>query len=93
MCAIARALLSQPVLVMLEEPSLGLAPIMVEEVFRVIREINAQGMTILLVEQNVRHALELATRGYVLKVGRVVQSGPSQQLLQDPQIRSAYLGL
>jgi branched-chain amino acid transport system ATP-binding protein len=93
MCAIARALLSQPVLLMLDEPSLGLAPVLVEEVFRVIREINAQGTTILLVEQNAYHALELATRGYVLEVGRMVRSGPGQQLLQDPQIRSAYLGL
>src|SRR5919199_1375401 len=82
MCAIARALLSQPTLLMLDEPSLGLAPIMVEEVFRVIREINAQGVTILLVEQNVHHALELAARGYVLEVGRVVKTGASHPLLE-----------
>ena len=92
MTAIARGLLSQPRLIMFDEPSLGLAPVLVEEVFRVIREINQQGITVLLVEQNVMHALELARRGYVLETGRVILSGPAGDLLRNEQVRTAYLG-
>ena len=91
--AISRALLSKPKLLMLDEPSLGLAPVIVENVFDVIRQINQQGMTILLVEQNVNHALNLSTRAYVLETGRVVKSGNSVDLMNDPQVKSAYLGL
>ena len=93
MLAISRALLSKPKLLMLDEPSLGLAPVIVENVFDVIRQINQQGMTILLVEQNVNHALNLSTRAYVLETGRVVKSGNSVDLMNDPQVKSAYLGL
>jgi branched-chain amino acid transport system ATP-binding protein len=78
---------------MLDEPSLGLAPLMVEEVFRVIKEINALGVTVLLVEQNTQHALALASRGYVLEAGRVVLSGSGQELLTNEAVRKAYLGL
>ena len=93
MLAIGRGLMSRPRLLMLDEPSLGLAPILVREVFRIIEEINARGVTVLLVEQNVRQALEVAHRGYVLETGRIVQSGAAADLLEDPRIRRAYLGL
>jgi len=92
MLAIARGLLSQPKLLMLDEPSLGLAPVLVEEVFRVIQEINKQGVTILLVEQNVYHALELASRGYVLETGRVMLAGTGRDLLHNQHVKTAYLG-
>ncbi len=93
MLAIGRGLLSQPKLLMLDEPSLGLAPLLVEEVFNVIQTINRQGVTILLVEQNVLYALEISHRGYVLDVGRLVLSGAAQELAQNPRVREAYLGL
>ncbi|MFQ5896993.1 MAG: ABC transporter ATP-binding protein [Candidatus Methylomirabilia bacterium] len=93
MLAIARALMAQPKVLLLDEPSLGLAPMVVREIFKVIREINAAGVTILLVEQNARLALRLASRGYVLETGRVVLEGASARLAQDPRIRKAYLGL
>ena len=93
MLAIGRGLMSRPRLLMLDEPSLGLAPILVREVFRIIEEINARGVTVLLVEQNVRQALEVAHRGYVLETGRIVQSGAAADLLEDPRIKQAYLGL
>jgi branched-chain amino acid transport system ATP-binding protein len=93
MVAIGRGLMADPKLLMLDEPSLGLAPLMVEEVFRVVKEINALGVTILLVEQNTQHALMLANRGYVLEAGRVVLSGSGQQLLANAGVRKAYLGL
>jgi len=93
MLAIGRGLMSRPRLLMLDEPSLGLAPILVREVFRIIEEINARGVTLLLVEQNVRQALEVAHRGYVLETGRIVQSGAAADLLEDPRIKQAYLGL
>ena len=93
MLAIARGLLSKPKLLMLDEPSLGLAPVLVEQVFEVIQEINQRGVTILLVEQNVNHALAIANRGYVLETGRVIKSGKSDELLNDPQVKNAYLGL
>ncbi len=93
MLAIARGLLSRPKLLMLDEPSLGLAPMLVEQVFEVIQEINKRGVTILLVEQNVHHALEIAQRAYVLETGRVIKTGRSKDLLDDPQVKNAYLGL
>jgi branched-chain amino acid transport system ATP-binding protein len=93
MVAIARGLMSRPRLLMLDEPSLGLAPLLVEEVFRIVREINGQGVTVLLVEQNLRQALEVAHRAYVLETGRVTLSGPSPEVLADAHIRAAYLGL
>ncbi len=93
MLAIGRALMGRPKLLMLDEPSLGLAPLLVAELFRVIREINGQGVTVLLVEQNVRQVLEIAHRAYVLEAGRIVREGPARDLLSDPAIKEAYLGL
>ncbi len=93
MVAIGRGLMAGPKVLMLDEPSLGLAPIMVEEMFRVVREINRRGVTVLLVEQNTEHALELANRGYVLESGRVVIEGSGAELLANPRVREAYLGL
>jgi branched-chain amino acid transport system ATP-binding protein len=93
MCAIGRALMSEPQLLLLDEPSLGLAPIVVEQVFEVIRSLHGQGMTILLVEQNLQAALEIATRGYVIETGQVKLSGTAEELKNDPKIRAAYLGL
>jgi len=93
MCAIGRALMSEPRLLMLDEPSLGLAPILVDQVFDIVRTLHQQGITILLVEQNLQKALEVARRGYVIETGTVKLSGTSADLLADPAIRSAYLGL
>ncbi|MBI3969227.1 MAG: ABC transporter ATP-binding protein [Chloroflexi bacterium] len=93
MVAIGRALMTRPKLLMLDEPSLGLAPLVVEEVLRVVGEINRRGIPVLLVEQNVHEALVLAHRGYVLENGRVALSGPSTSLRDDERIRKAYLGL
>src|SRR3954471_10288017 len=93
MCAIARALMSEPTLLLLDEPSLGLAPIVVDQMFEVIRQLHASGMTILLVEQNLAAALEIATRGYVIETGEVKLQGSAEELRSDPKIRSAYLGL
>jgi branched-chain amino acid transport system ATP-binding protein len=93
MLAIGRGLMSRPRLLMLDEPSLGLAPILVREVFNIIRQINGRGVTVLLVEQNVRQALEIAHRGYVLETGRIVRSGSAHDLLKDPEIKRVYLGL
>jgi branched-chain amino acid transport system ATP-binding protein len=85
--------MSGPTLLMLDEPSLGLAPIVVEQVFAVLADLHRGGLTVLLVEQNLRKALEIAGRGVVIETGRVKTSGPSAQLLADPTIRSAYLGV
>jgi branched-chain amino acid transport system ATP-binding protein len=93
MLAIARALMARPRLLLLDEPSLGLAPRLMLEIFRVIERINRDGVTVLLVEQNARRALALAARGYVLEIGRVAVSGPSADLAADPRIRAAYLGM
>jgi branched-chain amino acid transport system ATP-binding protein len=93
MCAIGRALMSDPSLLLLDEPSLGLAPIVVDQMFEVIRSLHAGGMTILLVEQNLQAALEIATRGYVIETGQVKLSGSAEELRNDPNIRAAYLGL
>ena len=93
MLAIGRALMAKPSLLLLDEPSLGLAPIVVETIFKVLAQINETGVSILLVEQNAIEALNLATRGYVLEEGRVVVEGTSQDLLEDEGLRRAYLGL
>jgi branched-chain amino acid transport system ATP-binding protein len=93
MLAIARALMTRPRLLLLDEPSLGLAPRLAREIFRTIQRINATGVAVLLVEQNARRALRLAGRGYVLETGRVVVAGTSRDLGEDPRVRSAYLGL
>jgi branched-chain amino acid transport system ATP-binding protein len=92
MLAIGRALMSKPKLLLLDEPSFGLAPILVEQIFEMITEINRQGVTVLLVEQNVRAALELANRAYVIENGRVVGQGVHEDLLSFESVRSAYLG-
>lgn len=93
MCAIARGLMSRPKLLILDEPSLGLAPIMVRKTLDVVREVNTGGTTVLLVEQNVQHALALAHRGYVLENGMMAMSGKGPDLLADPQLRKSYLGI
>ena len=93
MLAIARGLMSKPKLLMLDEPSLGLAPKLVVKTFEVIERINEEGVTILLVEQNVRHALELADRGYVLETGRITLSGTGEELLKNDYVKKAYLGM
>ena len=92
MLAMARALMSHPKLLLLDEPSMGLAPIMVERIFEVIRTVANEGITIFLVEQNVRQALSVATRGYVMDSGRVVLNDTAANLLQDPRVVEAYLG-
>jgi branched-chain amino acid transport system ATP-binding protein len=93
MCAIGRGLMARPKLLLLDEPSLGLAPVMVKLIFENLREINARGTTILLVEQNVPRALALSHRAYVIENGGIVLDGPREVLQQSPQIRQAYLGL
>lgn len=93
MCAIGRGLMARPKVMMLDEPTIGLAPLYVEKVFEIIKEINAQGTTILLVEQNVKHSLGLANRGYVLENGRIVLSGDGKELLNHEGLRKAYLGM
>lgn len=92
MLAIGRALMARPRVLLLDEPSMGLAPLMVQEIFRIIQEINATGLTILLVEQNVRQALRIAQRGYVLETGKIVLSDTGTALLNDPRVVQAYLG-
>jgi branched-chain amino acid transport system ATP-binding protein len=92
MLAIGRALMASPKLLMLDEPSLGLAPLLVKAIFETIREINAQGVTVLLVEQNARAALRLANYGYVLETGTITLEGPADELLHDQRVRRAYLG-
>ena len=93
MLAIGRALMSRPRILLLDEPSMGLAPILVQQIFQIIREINAQGTTILLVEQNAQAALQVADRGYVLETGNIVLSGAAGDLLTNPQVAEAYLGI
>ncbi|SAK82199.1 ABC transporter ATP-binding protein [Caballeronia ptereochthonis] len=92
MLAMARALLSRPKLLLLDEPSMGLSPIMVEKIFEVVREISSEGLTVLLVEQNARLALQAANRGYVMDSGMVTMSGDAKVMLDDPKVRAAYLG-
>jgi len=93
MCAMGRALMAKPKLLMLDEPSLGLSPILVETIFNIVREINAQGTPVLLVEQNATKALEVAHRGYVLETGVVVQTGTGKELLASEDVQKAYLGM
>ncbi|WP_433215320.1 ABC transporter ATP-binding protein [Microtetraspora malaysiensis] len=92
MVAIGRALMSKPKVLLLDEPSMGLAPMLVAQIFSIIKTINERGTTVLLVEQNAQQALQLAHRAYVLETGRVVKSAPAADLLDDPQVREAYLG-
>ena len=93
MLAIGRALMSEPRLLILDEPSTGLSPILTAQVFRSLEQLGREGMTILLLEQNVRNALAMCDRGYVLENGRIVQEGRSKELMHDPRIQKAYLGL
>lgn len=92
MLVLGRAMMSEPYLLCLDEPSLGLAPMIVQDIFRTIRSINAAGTTVLLVEQNARYALETASRGYVLQTGSIIASGPCAKLRDDERVREAYLG-
>jgi len=92
MLAMARALMCHPTLLLLDEPSMGLAPIMVEKIFEVIRDVSSQGITVLLVEQNARLALQAAHRAYVMESGAITMSGPASALLDDPRVQAAYLG-
>ena len=93
MCAMARGLMAAPVLLMIDEMSLGLAPVIVEQLMGVLSTIRDEGVTVLLVEQDVNLALSTADRGYVMETGRIVHSGPAKQLIDDPEVRRAYLGL
>jgi len=93
MCAIGRALMARPKLLLLDEPSMGLAPIFVEKIFEIVREINTQGTPVLLVEQNALMALDTAHRGYVMETGRIMLEGPAQQLKTNEAVQKAYLGL
>ena len=92
MLAIGRALMSSPKVLLMDEPSLGLAPLMVQEIFKVVTKINSEGTTILLVEQNAHKALAVAHRAYVLEVGAVIREGKGLELLNDPVVQEAYLG-
>ncbi|MEN6364326.1 MAG: ABC transporter ATP-binding protein, partial [Rectinema sp.] len=90
--AVGRALMSRPTLLMMDEPSLGLAPLVVKMIFDIVREINKAGTTVLLIEQNAKAALEVADYGYVLETGRIILEGPGRTLLADDRVRKAYLG-
>ena len=92
MLAIGRGLMAQPKVLLLDEPSMGLAPILVEEIFAIIKAINAEGVSVLLVEQNALMALSIAHRGYVLETGTIMLTGTGQELLENPRVQSAYLG-
>ena len=93
MVAVGRGLMAKPKLLMLDEPSLGLAPILIKSIFETVRKIADQGTTVLLVEQDVKHSLSLSDRGYVLEHGRIAMEGPAKELLENPHIKTAYLGL
>ena len=92
MLAMARALMSQPKVLLLDEPSMGLSPIMVDKIFEVVRDVYAQGVTVVLVEQNARRALQIADRGYVMDSGEITMTGVGKEMLDDPKVRAAYLG-
>jgi branched-chain amino acid transport system ATP-binding protein len=92
MLAMARALMSQPKVLLLDEPSMGLSPIMVDKIFEVVRDVSAQGVTILLVEQNARRALQIADRSYVMDSGEIIMTGVGRDMLDNPKVRAAYLG-
>jgi branched-chain amino acid transport system ATP-binding protein len=93
MCAIARGLMALPVLLLLDEPSLGLSPILVQDIFQIVERINREGVTVLLVEQNVKHTLSICHRAYVMENGRIVLEGTGKELLDNPHVREAYLGI
>ena len=93
MVAIGRGLMAKPKLLMLDEPSLGLAPLLIKNIFETVRKIADQGTTVVLVEQDVKHSLSMSDRGYVLEHGRTVMEGPAHELLDDPHIKTAYLGM
>ena len=93
MLAMARALMGRPKLLLLDEPSMGLAPLLVEEIFRVVKSLKAQGSTIFLVEQNAHAALAIADVGYVIETGKITLSGPGPELLENEEVKSAYLGM
>lgn len=92
MLAIGRGLMARPKLLLLDEPSMGLAPILVDEIFSIVKSINREGVTILLVEQNAFKALALANRGYILETGKIIKTGTGEELVNDPAVKSAYLG-
>jgi branched-chain amino acid transport system ATP-binding protein len=92
MLAMGRALMSRPKVLLMDEPSMGLSPIMVDKIFEVVRDVYAQGVTVLLVEQNAARALDIANRGYVMESGLITMSGDAKQMLNDPKVRAAYLG-
>ena len=92
MLAMGRALMSRPKVLLLDEPSMGLSPIMVDKIFEVVRDVYAQGVTVLLVEQNASRALSIANRGYVMESGLVTMTGDAKEMLKDPKVRAAYLG-
>ena len=92
MLAIGRAMMARPKVLLLDEPSMGLAPILVEEIFKIVQDINQQGTTILLVEQNANMALQVASRGYVLETGTIALEGTAAELREDPRIKAIYLG-
>jgi branched-chain amino acid transport system ATP-binding protein len=92
MLAMGRALMSRPKVLLLDEPSMGLSPIMVDKIFEVVRDVYAQGVTVVLVEQNASRALAIADRGYVMDSGLITMTGDAKQMLSDPKVRAAYLG-
>ena len=92
MLAMGRALMSRPRVLLLDEPSMGLSPIMVDKIFEVVQGVHAQGVTVLLVEQNASRALQIADRGYVMESGLITMNGDARQMLDDPKVRAAYLG-
>ena len=93
MCAIGRALMSNPKLLLLDEPSAGLAPVVMQAIFEVVRKMSAEGYTVLIVEQNIRQVLRIAQRGYLLETGRIKASGSSAELLENEEVKKAYLGM
>lgn len=93
MLAIGRAMMSRPKILLMDEPSMGLSPLLVKEIFQIIQQLNQAGMTILLVEQNAKMALSIAHRAYVLETGKIVMSGPAKDMMEDDKVRKAYLGL